>query len=36
MSGRQRQIEELEFATPIMIQESRKFYRNAGEDFDTW
>jgi hypothetical protein len=36
MSRRQRQIKELEFATPITIQEPKKFYGNAGEDFDTW
>jgi hypothetical protein len=35
MSRRQRRIKELELAKPINIKEPKKFYRNAGEDFDT-
>jgi len=36
LSRQQRRIKELEFAQPIKIMESKKFYRNAGKDFDTW
>jgi hypothetical protein len=36
MSRPQRCIRELEFAKPIKIKEPKKFYGNAGEDFDTW
>ena len=36
LSRRQRRIKELEFAQPINIMESKKFYRNAGKDLDTW
>jgi len=36
MSRRQRRIKELEFAKPIKIKKPKKFYGNAGEDFDIW
>jgi hypothetical protein len=36
MPRRQKGIKELEFAIPIKIKQPKKFYGNAGEDFDTW
>jgi len=36
MSRRQRRHKEFEFTKPIKIKEPINFFRNGGEDFDTW